>query len=117
MPVLARLFPWRIPGLLPGAPPTGPAVTPIPPLPAGLSAAKVPAANDADPTETIRALAERRGHALRAMFPLLFSMCARRSDLWQAVAIERYLAQATNLAELEQRIRQLEQRRTFSWSE
>ncbi len=51
------------------------------------------------------------------MFPMLFSLYARRSDLWQAIAIERYLAQASNLVELEQRIHQVEQRRQFSWSE
>ena len=51
------------------------------------------------------------------MFPMLFSLYARRADLWQAIAIERFLAQAANLAELEQRIRQIEQCRQFSWSE
>ena len=116
MTVLARLFPWRTPGAFARSLRASPAVTPIPPRSAD-PRVEPAAANDADPVATGRALAERRGAALRGMFPLLFSMCARRSDLWQAVAIERYLAQASNLAELEQRIRQIEQRRTFSWSE
>ncbi len=51
------------------------------------------------------------------MFPMLFSMYARRSDLWRAIAIERYLAQATNLADLEQRIHEVQRQRHFSWSE
>jgi hypothetical protein len=51
------------------------------------------------------------------MFPMLFSMYARRSDLWRAIAVERYLAQATNTAELEQRIHEVQRQRHFSWSE
>ena len=47
---------------------------------------------------------ELRSSTLRAMFPLLFSRCARRSDLWQAVVIERYLSNASSLADLERRI-------------
>ena len=62
-------------------------------------------------------LGERRAAALRKMFPMLFSMYARRSDLWQAIAIERYLSQATNINDLEQRIREVERRRQFQWSE
>ena len=48
---------------------------------------------------------------------MLFSMYARRSDLWRAIAIEHYLAQATNLADLKQRIHQVQRQRHFSWSE
>jgi hypothetical protein len=62
-------------------------------------------------------LEERRAHALRSMFPMLFSMYARRADLWRAIAIERYLAQATNVADLEQRIHEVQRQRHFSWSE
>jgi hypothetical protein len=51
------------------------------------------------------------------MFPMLFSMYARRSDLWQAIAIERYLSQATDIIDLEHRIREVERRRQFQWSE
>ncbi len=52
-------------------------------------------------------LGERRAQALRGMFPMLFSMYARRSELWQAIAVERYLSQAANVADLEHRIREV----------
>lgn len=118
MPVLSRLLTWRTPASLPRSPRARLVATPIPPQPAEARTATPPAAaNDAPGPDGVRSLAERRGEALRAMFPMLFSLYARRSDLWQAIAIERYLAQAANLAELEQRIRQLEHRRQFSWAE
>jgi len=60
---------------------------------------------------------ELRSSTLRAMFPLLFSRCARRSDLWQAVVIERYLSNASSLADLERRISTVKARREFSWSQ
>jgi hypothetical protein len=44
-------------------------------------------------------------------------MYARRSDLWQAIAIERYLSQATDITDLEHRIREVERRRQFQSSE
>lgn len=59
------------------------------------------------------ALGERRAAALRTLFPMLFSMVARRSDLWQAITIERYLSQATDIVDLEHRIREVECRRPF----
>jgi hypothetical protein len=62
-------------------------------------------------------LGERRSQALRAMFPLLFSKYARHSDLWKAIAIERYLSQAKNITDLEQRIREVQSRNQFRWSE
>jgi hypothetical protein len=68
------------------------------------------------PDEAI-AVTERRASTLRTMFPLLFSRHARRADLWQAIVIERYLSQAANLADLEHRIREVQRRRQFSWSE
>jgi hypothetical protein len=118
MPVLSRLLSWRTPAFLPRSSRARLVAAPIPPRPVGERTATLPpAANDAPGTDEVRSLAERRGEALRAMFPMLFSLYARRSDLWQAIAIERYLAQSANLAELEQRIRQIEQRRQFSWSE
>jgi hypothetical protein len=118
MPVLSRLLSWRTPAFLPRASRARLVAAPIPPRPVGKrTAALPPAPNDALGTDETRSLAERRGEALRAMFPMLFSLYARRSDLWQAIAIERHLAQAANLADLEQRIRQIEQRRQFSWSE
>lgn len=63
------------------------------------------------------AMNELRSTTLRAIFPLLFSRFARRSDLWQAVVIERYLSDATSLADLEQRINTVKSRRQFSWSQ
>jgi len=69
------------------------------------------------PAAGLVSLEERRAQALRTLFPMLFSMYARRSDLWRAIAIERYLAQATNLADLEQRIHEVQRQRHFSWSE
>jgi hypothetical protein len=44
---------------------------------------------------------------------MLFSMVARRSDLWRAITIERYLSQATDIVDLEHRIREVERRRPF----
>ncbi len=63
------------------------------------------------------AMTEHRAATLRGMFPLLFSRYARHADLWQAVVVERHLSQAANLADLEQRIREVQQRPPFSWSE
>lgn len=63
------------------------------------------------------AMNELRSSTLRAMFPLLFSRCARRSDLWQAVVIERYLSDASSLDDLERRIGTVKARRQFSWSQ
>jgi hypothetical protein len=62
-------------------------------------------------------LGERRSAALRQLFPMLFSLYARRSDLWQAIAVERFLSQATDIADLERRIRDVERRRQSHWSE
>jgi hypothetical protein len=114
MPVLHRIIPWParfLPRQRGAARPAADAVVrPAGPAPANDASVAAPAA----PHE---ALGERRAQALRSMFPLLFSMYARRSDLWQAIAIERYLSQATNLADLEQRIHEVQRRRHFGWSE
>lgn len=122
MPVLARLFPWSA-GFLPrprSATAPAPAAAPAAST-AWLSAPAIgravapPPANEASFVPA--ALGERRAQALRSMFPLLFSLYARRSDLWHAIAVERYLAQATDLDELESRIAQVQRRRHFQWSE
>jgi hypothetical protein len=55
---------------------------------------------------------DRRSQALRMQFPLLFSMYARRSDLWRAIATERYLSQASNLVDLEHRIQEVQRRQS-----
>ena len=110
MSVLDRLFPWPH-GLLPrrsAAAPKAPRATAGAPATARARAASEPS------QEELGAMIDRRSHALRTMFPLLFSMYARRSDLWHAIAIERYLSQATNLADLEQRILEIQRRQSSS---
>ncbi len=124
MSVLTRLFPWP-PGFLPwraSAAPRAenlsPVETPATDVVANAIVANAVVANtEAQPAAGPSSLEERRAHALRNMFPMLFSMYARRSDLWRAIAIERYLAQATNIADLEQRIHEVQRQRHFSWSE
>ncbi|MBS1134016.1 MAG: hypothetical protein H6R02_1157 [Burkholderiaceae bacterium] len=107
MKILARFMPW--PSMfLPRRPRAAPIQTAPPAAP--VTPALLP------PDEAV-ALAERRASTLRTMFPLLFSRHARRADLWQAIVIERYLSQAANLADLEQRIQEVQRRRQFSWSE
>lgn len=59
-------------------------------------------------------LEEIRGAALRRMYPKLFSWCADRWDRGSAVQVHAYLAGATSVADLEQRIRTVERRRHFS---
>jgi len=122
MPNFMRLLLWP-PGFLPRRS-AAPAKRPTSPDPTGLphqvpvqtpvgSPVRVAAPAAVSPVS----LGERRAEALRRMFPMLFSMHARRSDLWQAIAIERYLSQATDIIDLEQRIREVERRRQFQWSE
>jgi hypothetical protein len=95
MKAMFRLFPWPIPSpRLAGD--SAPSAT----RSWWSSASKTPSIS-ADESAAIK---ELRSSTLRAMFPLLFSRFARRSDLWQAVVIERYLSDATSLADLEQRI-------------
>ncbi|MGH6608981.1 MAG: hypothetical protein ACRECQ_01870 [Burkholderiaceae bacterium] len=59
-------------------------------------------------------LAARRGEALRSMFPKLSSWFANRRDLLMISEVNDYLAQASNITDLEQRIRLIEQQRHFS---
>jgi hypothetical protein len=59
-------------------------------------------------------LEEIRGAAMRRMFPKLFSWCADRWDRGMAVEVHSYLAGATSVDELEQRIRNVERKRHFS---
>jgi hypothetical protein len=59
-------------------------------------------------------LEEIRGAAMRRMFPKLFHWCADRWDRGMAVEVHDYLAGATSLADLEQRIRTVERRHHFS---
>lgn len=59
-------------------------------------------------------LAARRAQALRSMFPKLSSWFASRRDSLCISQINEYLAQASNVTDLEQRIRLIEQQRHFS---
>ena len=59
-------------------------------------------------------LEEIRGAAMRRMFPKLFTWCADRWDRGMAVEVHNYLASATSVADLEQRIRNVERTRHFS---
>lgn len=106
MTALTRLLPWSIGRLSRRTP-----VEPTPPAPA---AARLVTPDDAEaqPAE----LAERRAQALRSMFPMLYSLCARRADLWRAIAIERYLSQATNITDLELRIVEVQRQTHFGCS-
>lgn len=124
MSVLTRLVLWP-PGFLPRRAvaatisdgPRPASLQPVSPHPVESPTTDAVAPTEVPPAAGSASLEERRAQALRTLFPMLFSMYARRSDLWRAIAIERYLAQATNLADLEQRIHEVQRQRHFSWSE
>jgi hypothetical protein len=59
-------------------------------------------------------LAARRAEALRNLFPKLSSWFGSRRDALYIGEINEYLAQASNVTDLEQRIRVIEQQRHFS---
>ena len=59
-------------------------------------------------------LTARRAEALRNMFPKLSSWFGSRRDALLIGEINEYLSQATNVTDLEQRIRVIEQQRHFS---
>ena len=59
-------------------------------------------------------LAARRAQALRSMYPKLSSWFGSRRDALYIGEINEYLAQASNVTDLEQRIRLIEQQRHFS---
>jgi hypothetical protein len=60
------------------------------------------------PQDAARAVAARRAEAMRSLFPKLFSWFADQFDNARMREVERYLSQATDLCDLEQRIRRLE---------
>ena len=64
-----------------------------------------PAAPDAEET---RKVARRRSEALRGFFPQLATWRSNRIHFARMREIESYLAQATDLADLEQRVAQIE---------
>ena len=55
-----------------------------------------------------RDVADRRGEAMRRFFPKLSAWFARQMYMAQMQEVERYLSQASNLCDLEQRIRRVE---------
>ncbi|MCS6944616.1 MAG: DUF3563 family protein [Sutterellaceae bacterium] len=55
-------------------------------------------------------LAERRADALRRMFPKLASWMKDRWLMARMTAVERYLSEATDVFDLERRIREVERR-------
>ena len=59
-------------------------------------------------------LAARRAEALRSLFPKLSSWFGSRRDALYIGEINDYLAQASNVTDLEQRIRVMQQQRHFS---
>lgn len=112
MKILTRLMPWPSAFLPRWRTVNSPPKAGWPSAPGA-----VPSRPASVPDEEAVAMTEHRAATLRGMFPLLFSRYARHADLWQAVVIERHLSQAANLADLEQRIRDVQLRRQFSWSE
>ena len=59
-------------------------------------------------------LAARRAQALRSLFPKLSSWFGSRRDALYIGEINEYLSQASNVTDLEQRIRVIEKQRHFS---
>ena len=59
-------------------------------------------------------LAARRAQALRSLFPKLSSWFGSRRDALYIGEINEYLSQASNVTDLEQRIRVIERQRHFS---
>ena len=110
MKTLARKFPWSFTFLPRRSASTGALKE---------HAVKPGSAHRAEPLSAHESAAmnELRSSTLRAMFPLLFSRCARRSDLWKAVVIERYLSNAGSLADLERRIGTVKPGPQFSCSQ
>jgi hypothetical protein len=68
----------------------------------------VTAGASVDRMESSKAVAKRRAEALRAFFPKLSSWLHNRAHFARMREVERYLAEATDLAELEHRIAQIE---------
>jgi len=93
-------------------------------LPRRSSAASGPAKAASQPVRVPAALATsvvsndqleaRRAEALRSMFPKLSNWFASRYAALSVNEINDYLAQASNVTDLEQRIRVVQQQRHFS---
>ena len=67
----------------------------------------------AQPQRPQPGLEEARGDAMRRLFPKLYSWCSSRWESCIAVEAHAYLAGATSIEDLEQRIRNVERRRQF----
>ena len=61
-----------------------------------------------DRAESNKALVNRRAETLRALFPKLSSWLHNRAQFARMHEVERYLAEASDLAEVEHRIAQIE---------
>lgn len=66
------------------------------------------------PQQQAPGLEEARGEAMRRLFPKLYSWCASRWEWSIALEAHAYLAGATSIEDLEQRIRNVERRRQRS---
>ena len=106
------MFAWTF-NHLTGFRPRRSAPAQVTPTPQAASAAGVSSTADpalaADPH-----LAARRAQALRSLFPKLSSWYGSRRDALLIGEINEYLSQASNVTDLEQRIRVIEQQRHFS---
>jgi hypothetical protein len=60
------------------------------------------------PPQASRAVSERRAQAMRGFFPKLSAWLAHHSYLAEMSEVDRYLSQANNIFDLEQRIRRIE---------
>lgn len=69
-----------------------------------------PAASDPGSSE----LHQRRGAALRNFFPKLAAWLENAAQRARRNEVEAYLSQATDIADLEERIRRIERRQTSS---
>lgn len=63
------------------------------------------------PVLSDRALESRRGEAMRRLFPKLYAWSATRGKWGLALNVHAYLAEATTLEQLEERIAAVEQMR------
>jgi hypothetical protein len=80
----------------------------------GGAARAVQSAARAEPQAASGELPERRAAALRGFFPKLASWLENATDRARRNEIEAYLSHATDIADLEERMRRLQQRAIYS---
>lgn len=97
LPFADYLLPTAVPALSAASPPAAPRALPIP---------------AAEPEPAAR-LDEVRGQAMRRLFPKLYMWWGSRREWGVALHAHAFLAEATTLAELEQRIRHIERQQHF----